>query len=78
MITLPTHELAPEIDRCPCCGMMVCDRHPTTGARDRRNVQAEACDVHDDSGRLIAVTLAWRCLACNCVWLHGQFAAVKE
>ncbi len=30
MITIPTHELAPEIDRCPCCGMLVCDRHPAT------------------------------------------------
>jgi hypothetical protein len=74
MIKIPTHELAPEIDRCPCCGMMVCDRHPATGARERRNVQAEACCVHGGDGRLTEATLVWRCLSCQCPWIHGQFA----
>lgn len=74
MITLPTHELAPEIDRCPCCGMLVCDRHPATGARERRNVEARACNqVHDAQDRLVSVTLVWECLACHVQWLHGQF-----
>jgi hypothetical protein len=72
MITLPTCELAPEIDRCPCCGMLVCDRHPATGARERRNVQAMA--VFGDAGW----RLGWKCLACERSWWHGEFSEVKE
>ena len=74
MIKIPTHELAPEIDRCPACGMMVCDRHPVTGAMERRNVRAEAMQVHGDSGRLIMAALSWACDACGCAWAHGQFS----
>ena len=74
MITLPTHELAPEIDRCPCCGMMVCDRHPVTGARERRNVRAQSAQTHSDDDRLTSVRLIWACEACNCWWVHGQFS----
>lgn len=73
MINLPDHELAPEIDRCPCCGLMVCDRHPVTGARERRNVRAQSAQNHDDQDRLIGVRLIWACEACNCWWVHGQF-----
>ena len=74
MIKIPTHELAPEIDRCPCCGMMVCDRHPATGARERRNVRAVASQVHGASDKLTEVSLVWECNACQCSWQHGQFA----
>ncbi len=76
MITIPTSELAPEIDRCPSCGMLVCDRHPVTGARERRNVRAEAMQVHADGHRLVKVDLSWACDACGCSWAHGQFSEV--
>lgn len=78
MIKIPDHELAPEIDRCPCCGMMVCDRHPATGARERRNVRAWASQDHDDDNRLIDAALNWECNSCGCRWLHGQFAEVAK
>jgi hypothetical protein len=76
MITIPTSELAPEIDRCPACGMLVCDRHPVTGARERLNVRAEACCFYGNDGRLTKVTLDWECNACQCSWQHGQFSEV--
>ncbi len=74
MSAIPTHELAPEIDRCPCCGMLVCDRHPVTGARERRNVRAVACQTHGAKYRLTEVSLVWECNACQCTWAHGQFS----
>ena len=76
MITIPTHELAPEIDHCPSCGMMVCDRHPVTGARERRNVRAICEQHHDGGGFLVEAVLKWQCESCECRWPHGQFSEV--
>jgi hypothetical protein len=74
VIKIPTSELAPEIDRCPCCGMMVCDRHPATGARERRNVRAVAIHHRNTSSALVSCVLQWECNACKCSWQHGQFS----
>lgn len=76
MITIPTQELAPEIDRCPCCGVKVRDICPVYKRHERMNCKAVAVEYHDDDMVLERVVLIWQCAACGCRWRHGQFTEV--
>ncbi len=64
----------PDRKDCPCCGTVL----RTVGASGDPNVAAVCEQTEDGTGALVKCRLFWRCCACGCRWLHGQYEAKEE
>jgi hypothetical protein len=65
---IATSLIRPDIDRCPCCGLLA-----ELGYRSER-IKLECLSTADSDGKLIDFVRNWYCLNCGCTWRHGQFA----